>query len=243
MRKATKLTAALVLIFSMLILPVSALDVDFDRVGSITATMVYEGEPVPGGTLTIYRVADIAPNGQSVFSYEEGYAQCGIPLDDLDADTASELAAYTQKQSMNGHTKRIDENGIVQFENLELGLYLLIQQEAPNGYYEVLPFLVAIPGQSDGAYIYDIHSEPKQNPEPESSVPTETTEPTGPTDSSESTVPSETTEPSAPSYPEKPSEPELPQTGQTDWPVPILAVTGFFLLCSGVVLMSKDVKQ
>ena len=47
----------------------------------------------------------------------------------------------------------------------------------------------------------------------------------------------EPTEPPKPTEP-KPTEPSLPQTGQTNWPVPLLAVCGLVLIMMGGVMRS-----
>ena len=44
-------------------LPVCAAEVpDVTRRGSIAISMTHQGEPVPGGSLTLYRVADVISN-------------------------------------------------------------------------------------------------------------------------------------------------------------------------------------
>lgn len=236
MNKAIRIALAFLLMFGVLLLPVSALALDLNRSGSITATMVHEEKPVPGGTLTIYQVADMDPEDGELFHYVEAYASCSVKLDDLDADTARDLASYTYYNNIQGQTKQIDEDGVVRFDALKPGLYLLIQWDAADGYYELLPFLISVPDYQNGTYIYDIVSAPKQNPLPQPSEPTEPSKPTDPTE------PSKPTTPTQPPQPTEPSEPLLPQTGQTNWPVPILAVSGFFLLFSGLVLVTKDGK-
>ena len=57
----------------------------------------------------------------------------------------------------------------------------------------------------------------------------------------ETTVPEETTQPT-PTEPKptkpKPDPGKLPQTGQLNWPVPVLATLGLLLLVAGIFLRS-----
>lgn len=191
---------------------------DYNRIGSVSVTMAYLGEPVPGGDLTLYKVADVS-HEDAVFVYTDSFSGCEMSLEDIqDPMLALELAAIAREQALSGTTRTMDENGRAKFENLTIGLYLLVQTEPAPGYNKVNPFLVSLPGQREGAYIYDVDASPKVALEPEETEPTETTEPTVPT-----------TKP-----------PSLPQTGQLSWPVPVLAIGGLILLCVGWLLRESE---
>lgn len=213
----------LILALSLLILlgvsvPVFAAQVDPDRLGSITATMVHDGEPVVGGTLTLYRVAELDLSTDSGFRYTEDYADSGVALDSFGASTAVALATYTYENDIEGETKSINANGVVTFGDLEPGLYLLIQWDAADGFYHLAPFLISVPNNEGGEYVYDVTCAPKQDPVPYPTVPEFPTCPSEPTWPSWPTCPSEpeppTTEPEPPTTePEPPTtEPEPPTT-------------------------------
>ncbi len=201
----------LLLVFLLLALPVLAHDVpDLSRTGSITVSMCKNGTPVPGGTLTAYRVGQIhQEDGNYLFVLTEEFAASGLSLENPDAQA---LAAYAKEQNIQGKTQSIDQEGIAEFQELELGLYLMVQAEPAPGYGAVAPFVVSLPYAKDGTYIYDVDAIPKVELEPE---PTETT---------------------------APLEPTLPQTGQLNWPVPVLGVAGLTLLVLGIVLYRKGKK-
>ena len=58
MRKRILSMLLILTLMLSLCLSVSALEVpDFDRTGSISIAMTHNGKPVPGGSLTLYRVA------------------------------------------------------------------------------------------------------------------------------------------------------------------------------------------
>lgn len=219
-RKICSLLLILVFVCAMA-LPVYAHEVpDAERTGSISVSMTHQGEPVPGGTLTLYRVADVvSADGDYLFAYTADFAGCTIPVTELDsAELPRELAAIAEAGNLQGSTLSLDEDGKVMFSDLEIGLYLLVQETAAPGFKKVNPFLVSVPRNDDGHYIYDVDSAPKNLPGPEE----------------EPTTPTQPTEPSVP------DDPELPQTGQMNWPVPVLAVLGLLLVVAGFGLCVAD---
>lgn len=214
-KRILSLLLMLVLLLSMP-LAASAHEVpDFDRPGSISITMAYKGEPVSGGTLTIYRVADVvSEDGDYLFSYTDDYAGCSIPVTELDSSgLPAELAKIAQEKELMGTSKVVDKNGEVTFSDLKLGLYLVVQKYAASGYKKVNPFLVSVPYNDDGHYVYDVDTAPKNLPGPEAEP---TTAPTNP----------------------PVTDPKLPQTGQTNWPVPVMAVVGLLLITAGICFCS-----
>lgn len=189
---------------------------DLGRTGSISIRMTCQNQPVPGGSLTLYRVAEVhvENGGDYSFRYGADYENCRISLDDLSAaETAQALADFTASGRIQGTGAKIDEQGRVSFEKLEPGLYLLVQTEAAAGYNAAAPFLVSVPGREDGSYVYDVDASPKLELEPESTTQT-TTAPT------------------------KPTDPTGPETGQTLWPVPVMASSGVMLLLLGWCLIA-----
>lgn len=214
----------LVLVCAMA-LPVRAHEVpDAARLGSICITMEHRDEPVPGGSLKLYRVADVATdNGDYFFVYTDDFAGCTIPVTELDsAQLPQELADIAADKKLQGTTGTIDDAGRAEFADLPIGLYLLVQEEAAPGFKKVNPFLVSVPQNDDGRYIYDVDTAPKNLPGPEEEPTTPPTDPTEPT---------------------KPGEPQLPQTGQLNWPVPVLAVLGMLLVVAGFALCTAEKRK
>ena len=202
-------------------LPVCAHEVpDVTRLGSIAISMTHQGEPVPGGSLTLYRVAYVvSQDGDYRFAYTADFAECAIPVTELgSADLPRALAELAKTKNLEGMTLPIDDGGRVKFSGLELGLYLLVQQEAAPGFKKVNPFLVSVPQNVGGHYVYDVDTAPKNLPGPDE----------------------ETTPPPPPPPPTGPDGPDLPQTGQLNWPVPVLAVLGLLLVAAGFALCNAD---
>lgn len=113
-------------------------------------------------------VADaVCEDGNNFFAYKEGFKSCGITLDGIDLEesgapeAAGELAAWVREKGMEGTKKEIDESGSVSFEDLDLGLYLFVQDEAAEGHDLLRPFLVTVPLWNGEELIYDVEAGPK----------------------------------------------------------------------------------
>lgn len=210
-KKISAFSLALVLVFC-LAAGVAAHEVpDLTRTGSITIRIEDGGDGVSGGSVTLYYVAEITEDdGNYAFALTAEYAPSGVSLDHLnDASTAKSLAEFARNNQMQGMTAEVDAYGVVQFTGLQPGLYLVVQHEAASGYYPIAPFLMSLPLYENGTYTYEVDASPKVQIQraPEPTVP-------------------ETT----------PDEPKLPQTGQLNWPVPVLAVSGLTLFILGWAL-------
>lgn len=222
MRKRILSLLLTLVLFGALTLNVSAHEVpDYNRRGSIAVSMTYQGKPISGGTLTIYRAADVAAdNGDYFFEYTEDFVECAIPVTELNsAELPEKLAEIAKTKKLQGTTKNVDGNGKVRFSDLEIGLYLVVQKDAAPGYTTIKPFLVSVPQNEDGHYVYDVDTAPKNIPEPE-------VKPTEP----------------EPTKPPKPDD-KLPQTGQTNWPVPVMAASGMILLVAGFCLRTSGKRK
>lgn len=180
---------------------------DRNQKGSISADMKYQGKAVPGGSLTIYRVGEVySENGDYFFIYANEFAECTKPLTDLSSATLrEELVGIVKEKKLAGLAENaVDKNGHVCFENLDIGLYLVVQNTVASGYYAINPFLVTIPNEKAGDYVYEVNATPKLELKPATK----------------------------PTVPKTPSG-KLPQTGQLNWPVPILAALGLMFIVLG----------
>lgn len=202
--------------------------------GSIRVTMRAGGKVIPGGSMTCYRVGDVRMrNGSLGFVLSGSFAAAGVSLDDLDSPVlASRLAAYAARRGITGTTKTIGRDGTVVFRDLKPGLYLIVQREAAPGYYAAAPFLVTLPMQVNGSYRYDVDASPKA----EAGTKDDTWTPEDETPKKDDQKqPEDSKKPEDSRKPEN-DQPKLPQTGQLNWPVPVLAAAGLFLLLLGRIL-------
>ena len=201
---------------------------DLSRKGSITVTM-HQGETVvSGGSLTLYRVGEVREeDGNYSFALTGDFTGCGQSLTNIQsAQLAKNLAQYVADHDLIGTTREINSSGTVTFPQLTLGLYLLVQNKAASGYNKAEPFLVSVPMRENGTYVYDVNASPKVEVEKAS-------EPDNP-------LPVKPSSPTSPQYVK--SQSKLPQTGQLNWPVPVLAVSGMCLFAIGWMLRSGKKK-
>lgn len=199
---------------------------DTDRSCSLTIGMDWEGEPLDGGSLTLCRVGTIVEDdGDYHFALLPELGGGVLTEEELNApDTARTLAEKSAELSLYTVTAPISEGKAV-FEALATGLYVVTQKEATEGYAAIRPFLVSMPVWNGECYVYDMEANPKVPLQPEP------------------TQPSEPSEPSEPTEPTEPGEPDLPQTGQLNWPIPLMACTGLVLFCMGWMLYFRDKRE
>ena len=224
-RRFFSAVCAMILLLSLAV-SASAAQIDKHIKGSISVTQAYKGKPVAGGSMSLYYVADLEEaNGCLSFAYTDAFKGCTADLsgDLTSAAVAREISIYAaaHDETIVALHKQNFEDGKVWFYNLPVGLYLLVQHDAAPGYSSLNPFLVSVPKMDNGVYDYDVNATPKMG----EVVPEETTKPTTP-----------------PAKPSKPSG-NLPQTGQLNWPVPVLAVGGLILFLLGWYLVRSGKRR
>lgn len=168
---------------------------------------------VSGGSLLIYQVASVkSDDGNYTFEYTDTFSGCTEVLEDIQSeDLAADLARYAENHKLKGISVQVGSDGTASCFNLEIGLYLVVQEAAADDYSVINPFLVTIPMKDGDRLIYDVDAAPK--------VGTVT----------------KIEQPNPTPVPNKPTGTVLPQTGQLWWPVVILAIAGmFFVVCGWV---------
>lgn len=99
-----------------------------------------------GGTATLYRVADLELVPTPDFS------GCDIALTPAAAQALADHA-----RDLPGDTRPLDAC----FEDLDEGVYLLVQQRAGEGYTPFSPFLISIPTRIGDSVYYHVDATPK----------------------------------------------------------------------------------
>lgn len=273
MKSIRKRLAAVLAALTLLVwcaAPAFALEVvDLSRTGSIKVSL-YDSETseaVGGGTLTLYRVAKVQKDNANLsFVYTNGFEDCGVELGDLSEGELAGRLAEKIAATAESTTVEISDFGTAEFGDLEVGLYLVVQTTAAENYNVINPFLVSVPIQENGSYVYDVDALPKvgtaakKTPEPPDTPDTPDKPDTPDTpDTPDKPEEENPNTPVAPgpdnpdgwvlgdhgekNYP-NPDNPNghvmgahgLPQTGQLNWPIPVLAVTGVVLVAAGIKL-------
>lgn len=185
---------------------------DFDKENSVSVTLKSKENDklVSGAEFKLYKVADVTlDDGDLVYSTVGDFAADEVDVSKLsDADYAASLEKKASNETASGTT---DDNGTLKFSSLKAGLYLVVNTKAASGYLKVNSFLVTAPSLTDGTWVYDVDASPKM----------ETAAAGSPTPS-----PTPTATPPA----------KIPQTGQVNWPIPVLAISGLILFSVGWLL-------
>jgi len=200
-----------VLLLAILAMPAAAHDVPQDRNDcSATITISYDGKAVNGGTLTAIRVGYIGEDDGNYFFLREYDNEL---LSDPSAAALPQQLLNFYNANKGKHTFKTKTvnvtNGSAVFKDLPTGLYLMVQNTPAKGFGKLAPFLVGLPYLDEqGVYQYHLNAaaKPALEREPETTAP-------------------------PPTY-----GPWLPQTGQLNWPVPVMAVLGTALFVAGWVL-------
>lgn len=138
-------------------------DLDLLRTGSISVTLTeqYNKTPIVGAELSVYFIATVGINTDGNLNYvlNEDYAGLGFAVDD--PELVSKLDAYLLDNEMPSIWLITDENGSASCENLPLGLYFIHQVNTVEGLAPCTPFLVTLPAETDGGYVYEVNATPK----------------------------------------------------------------------------------
>ena len=202
------------LILTLLMVPVQSFASEIippDKTGSITLTLKYDGKPIKDGSFSCVQVADVV-NEEADYYFRQLLGDKSILREGLPkADEVYQALMKDRVFYILHKVTRTNTTGAVKFEDLEPGLYLILQETPSDGFTAVSPFLVSVPYlDADGTYKYDVDASVKAElyKEPETIPTTPTTKPTQPVE-------------------------KLPQTGQTTWPIPLLASGGMMLFALG----------
>lgn len=271
MKKKISILLVLAIMCCLVISPLAgAMGFDPDKKASLVITMEYQDTAISGIELTIYRVADITlvkSNFNWVINSQFAGA-AGIDFSNLDTDAnldmAAILAEYAETHDIAGITKTTDSNGKADFGNdLDLGLYLVVQTNTHEDYYDILPYLVSLPTETADGLNYAVEAAPKseiseKDDEDEPPVippkfPEDIPGTPVPTDEGTFEVIDENGVPLGELtfdedqniwiFDERPPLAELPQTGVLRWPIPVMAVAGLLLFCIGWVINRKKEDQ
>ena len=207
-----------------------------------------------GAEVCIYHIAEMKDlGGEITFVYTDDWADMSWDLSEsVPVEKVREMSDLAEENALSGQSKVSDDNGDVVYYDLVQGVYLVTQTDTVERFTTFDPFLVYLPDIEDEHWVYEVTAEPKivyhvssgsrdSEPSEETSVPSEET--TAPTE--ETTVPSEettvTTPPPPPtddSHDREPTPPptKLPQTGQLNWPIPVLLLLGCMCMSAGVIL-------
>jgi hypothetical protein len=180
-----------------------------DRNGSISFDFNTADVSVTGGSVELRMVARWDDETKGL-QWCEGWEEAGLSLDELFGDKAAAcLFVFAETKGIPAQKVQVGSDGTAAAEDLALGVWLVSQTEAFEGCMAMLPSLISVPLEVDGAWVFDVVAAPKLEPlVPETTVPVTT----------------------------MPPPPDLPPTGQTNWPIPLLILGGCFLILLGLCI-------
>lgn len=147
-----------------------------NRQGSIQAILMSQADssgkqtPYPGISMKLYQIGNASENNGNVnFTLDSRFAGSGITMDSL--TTADKWAAAAQtpaglagSSGINAIEGTSDAQGQILFNNLEQGVYLLVQNSGQDRLI-ISPSLLTVPLQENGQWIYDVKTYPKFIPD------------------------------------------------------------------------------
>lgn len=212
MKHITSFFLSVVLLLSLCVTAVFGHEApDLGKRGTITIQWKFQDKALPDGALRAYQIGTLKEiDGDFSFAPLSAYKDKDLSEKNLTPELAKELAGMVKASG--GIKPSSFKNGVVTFDDLELGLYLIVQTKTLFGYEKITPFLVSVPLWDKDHYLYEIGVSEKFELKKK---------------------------PSVPDSPDKPGD-TLPQTGQVNWPVPVLLTLGLVLIVSGAALRRKS---
>ncbi len=246
----------------LMVSPVQAADT-----GSLTVQMrdSSTGDPIPGGNLVIYQVAKL-DSAQKKYQYTNEFAKMNSDISGMSqkeimtANFARKLANYAKGKQISHQTSQISDSGDAAVSLESDAVYLVTQTVNATGYEQISPFCLILPYKVNGEEVNNIVAHPK-NAKKIKSNPAHPNHPKKSSKSSSSS--SSSTRKGVPTKPKHPGQeqtskqqsakgssthglvktlpqaPRLPQTGQLNWPIPLLALAGLTLFIWGWVDQEK----
>ena len=134
--------AALVLLACALAVTAAAQTIDLDRENTLTVSFGESGEGFPEVEFSLYPVAALTEEGE--YALTDDFAQYPVSLEDLDSSGLRSLAqtldAYVARDTLTPLlSQKTGEDGMVSFDGLSPGLYLVLGDPIPKAIRYSLP--------------------------------------------------------------------------------------------------------
>ena len=128
---------------------------------SVTLTEQKQNEPIVGAELSVYYVATamLDADGIFIYDYTEDFKQFDTAIDDT--TLATKLDAFVSQHSVPSTKMTTNSEGTALCNELPLGLYFVKQTGAVEGFAPCTPFLVTVPNEKNGEYVYEVNASPK----------------------------------------------------------------------------------
>ena len=152
-----------ILLFLTNFYTVSAEEFDPSKIGSISVTLIEQkqNEPIVGAELSVYYIATalLDTDGNLIYDYTEDFKQLDTEIDDT--SLAEKLDTFVSQHSVPSTKMTTNSEGTALCNELPLGLYFIKQTGAVEGFAPCTPFLVTVPNEKNGEYVYEVNASPK----------------------------------------------------------------------------------
>ena len=210
------LISSLIIIALIVLLQVTSFA---ETTGTIRFKAICEDEEVQYLGVAIYQVRK---ENDGKIELTEQFENSELDATDLSKDNIEQFEEYAKENAEVMQIQSTDSKGQFVITGLELGTYLLVQNNKQDD-YTMQTMLIEIPEvTSERGINYTINAEPKISKE----------------------YPHGGYEPEEPEKPTIQEDPEIPNTGVLNWPIPVLAIAGIviFIVAWTLYYSKKKVK-
>lgn len=142
---------------------VFAEEFDPNKTGSISVTLIEQKEntPIVGAELSVYHVATalLDENENLIYNYTNDFKQLGTAINDVSLVT--KLDSFVSQNSVPSTKMTTNTEGTAWCNKLPIGLYFVKQTVAVEGFVPCNSFLVTVPNEKEGEYVYEVNATPK----------------------------------------------------------------------------------
>ena len=142
---------------------VFAEEFDPSKTGSISVTLIEQkqNKPIVGAELSVYYIATVAMNADRnlIYDYTEDFKQFDTAINDT--SLATKLDTFVSQHSVPSTKMTTNAEGTALCNELPLGLYFVKQTGAVEGFATCTPFIVTVPNEKNGEYVYEVNASPK----------------------------------------------------------------------------------
>lgn len=131
--------------------------------GSLTLSFRDGDTAVVGGSVALYRVAELT--GDLTYRLTGGFEGSGVDVSDPAATELPAALAAVIPTDVAPRTVEVALDGTAKFDDLPLGLYLVVQTQPAQGYRTFSPFVVCVPTEYEEGWEYDVDASPKMEPD------------------------------------------------------------------------------
>lgn len=163
MKRKMMSVCLLILLLPVFSLTAMAQQIDYSKNGSISVTMVSPDgmHPMAGAEFSVYYVAAAATDadGKLTYIFTDDFNDFGLSV--YDPNLLTRLNVLVSEKMIPFSKMTTDMQGKAHCNNFPPGLYLVKQTGKADGFALCSPFLVALPTNGEGGYIYDVDASPK----------------------------------------------------------------------------------